>query len=59
MSSGLQGEVQIEPGERDLELVLGEQGGDVLAVRDSGQEFEQQGLGVQNKLFIFLAYVVH
>ncbi len=26
--------------------VLGEQGGGVLAARDSGEEFEQQGLGV-------------
>ena len=26
--------------------VLGEQGGGVLAVRDGGEEFEQQGLGV-------------
>src|SRR5882762_3888797 len=66
----LEGEVQIEPGERVLELadrpatlvapgdaqrmqerqfdrpVLGEQGGGVLAARDSGEEFEQQGLGV-------------
>src|SRR5579864_7976058 len=67
---GLEGEVQIESGERVLELadclatlvapgdaqrmqerefyrpVLGEQGGGVLAVRDGGEEFEQQGLGV-------------
>src|SRR6202008_3824220 len=66
---GLEGEVQIEPGERVLELadclatpvapgdaqrmqerefyrpVLGEQGGGVVAVRDGGEEFEQQGLG--------------
>ena len=39
--------------------VLGEQGGGVLAVRDGGEEFEQQGLSVQNKPFIFLPYVVH
>src|ERR1700730_17278835 len=80
---GLEGEVQIEPSERVLELadrlatpvapadahrmqkrqferpVLGEKGGGVLAVRDGGEEFEQQGLGVQNKPFIFLTYVVH
>ena len=80
---GLESEVQIEPGERVLELpdrlaspvapgdtqrmqerqfdrsVLGEQGGGVLAVRDGGEEFEQQGLSVQNKPFIFLPYVVH
>ena len=67
---GLEGEVQIEPGERGLELadrlatpvaprdahrmqerqfdrpVLRKQGGGVLAARDGGEEFEQQGLGV-------------
>jgi len=67
---GREAEVQVEPGERGLELadrlatpvaprdphrmqerqferpVLGEQGGGVLAVRDGGEEFDQQGLGV-------------
>jgi hypothetical protein len=67
---GLEGDVQIEPGESGLELadrlatlvvpgdahrmqerqfnrpVLGEQCGGVLAARDGGEEFEQQGLGV-------------
>jgi hypothetical protein len=33
--------------ERQFERpILGEQGGGVLAVRDGGEEFEQQGLGV-------------
>jgi hypothetical protein len=33
--------------ERQFERpVLGEQGGGVLAVRDGGEEFDQQGLGV-------------
>jgi len=32
--------------------VLGEQGAGVLAVRDGGEEFEQQGLGI----FIVLAF---
>ena len=74
---GLEGEVQIVPGELGLQVadcvatsvppgdahriqerrfnrpVLGEQGGGILAVRDSGEKFEQQSFRVFHRDGIF------